>query len=328
MPNEVPPNSAGRRCLKFSWNGPQHLPPKGQMTYSPTGLTRRWQAGRFTGSGTKGLPREKVGERLPPLRRCAFCGVRSTAEAPVEFPDEHIVPEFLGAGLELREATCPKCQKVTSTFEGSIARQMFDPIRKAMDLRGKRGRMLKSKFPVDVGREVSDPRTLPIADHPTILTFPNLFPASSFSCRPPGTDGVYNVLMLNLNVDEAALAKHGIGMFSTQIIDTVRFCQVLAKIAHVYAVHVHGFDGFEHLVADFVRTDFPRGAEFASRFDHVGGMLRPEPASDNLHEIEPGHIEWGGEALLAVRVRLFACLDFPSYYVTVGRPSLRSVQPR
>lgn len=329
MPDEeVPPDGAGGRYLKFVWNGPQHLPPKGQMAHSErVGLFRLWGHGRFTGSGTKGMPREKAGERLPPLRRCAFCGVKSIAEAPVKFTDEHIVPEFLGAGLELREATCPECQKVTSAFEDSIARQMFDPIRKAMDLRGKRGPMLKGKFLVDVGREVSDPRVLPIADHPTILTLPNLFPASSFSHRPPGTNGVYNVLMLNLNVDAEALARHGVEGFSTQIIDTVRFCQVLAKIAHVYAVHVHGFDGFEHLVADFVRTDFPKGAASASHFDHVGCIWGREPASNNLHEIEPGRIEWNGEALLAVRVRLFACLDFASYYVTVGRPLPRSTQP-
>lgn len=33
------------------------------MTHSPTGLIRMWEAGCFTGSGTKGLPREKAGER-------------------------------------------------------------------------------------------------------------------------------------------------------------------------------------------------------------------------------------------------------------------------
>jgi hypothetical protein len=222
--------------------------------------------------------------------------------------------------MELPDASCDDCQKVTSRFESMIAREIFDPVRKNLGLASKESVMKKSNFPVDVGRETTDARVVPIVDHPTILTLPQFYPASIYSDRPFGTNGVFNFVMYNLNVDKTALIGYGISGFSTQTIDTVRFCQMIAKIAHVYVVARRGYGSFSPLVANFVRTDIEKGTPYSAHFDHVGFLWGSEPKSYNLHEIEVGEIEWQGKAMIAARVRLFASYGMPSYHVAVGRP--------
>ena len=125
--------------------------------------------------------------------------------------------------------------------------------------------------------------------------------------------------MFNINADPKALQKYAIDQFSSQAIDMVRFAQMIAKIAHVYAMHHLGYGTFKPLVADFVRTDFPPGVRCKSHFEHVGCLWQAKDAkSPNLHEIEIGKIDWNGQSLNAARVRLFASCDMPFYYVTVG----------
>jgi len=316
--NQPPVDQA--RYIKFHWNDPRGIPPRGTMTSSRRGLFRVWSSGKFKGSEfQEHLPREKVSRRLTPLGCCAFCGAKSTPEIPVKLTDEHIIPEFLGAGLELPAASCDACQTVTSKFESTIARETFDPVRKNMGLKTKKGAMKKSNFPVDIGGAETKLQVVSIEDHPTILTLPGMFPASSYSNRPHNTNGLFNVLMYNLNVDPEALDRQAITSFATSRIDTVRFCQMIAKVAHVYAVSVLGYGGFQHLVSDFVRTDVPKGMPFTSHFNNVGRIWGGEELkSKSLHELELGQIDSDGQSYVAVRVRLFASMGMPSYYVTVG----------
>lgn len=181
--------------------------------------------------------------------------------------------------------------------------------------------MRKGKFPVDVGREEIDERILPIADYPTIITLPRFFPAPVYSNAVPRTNALFNFLIYNLNVDPASLAPHGIDGFCTQSVDLVRFCQLLAKIAHVAAVAELGYDSFDHFLTGFIRTDVPKGAPSATHFDYVGCISEPRvPASDDLHEVEVGIIAWAGTTMLGARVRLFAKYGFPSYHIAVGSP--------
>lgn len=230
-----------------------------------------------------------------------------------------MIPEYLGAGLELPAASCLDCQKITGEFERSLAEVMFDPVRKSFALDGKDGVLKKTNFPVDVGRETTQHEFIPLVHFPTILVLPMLFPASSYSRRPKDVDEPFNLRMYNINADPALLRKYALDRFSSQAIDMVRLAQMIAKIGHVYAMHYFGTGTFTPTVADFVRTSFPRGAPCKSHLEHVGCLwqMKDNP-SINLHEIEVGKIDWNGQSMHAARVRLFASCDMPSYYVTVG----------
>lgn len=291
------------------------------MDYQPKGgAFRMFAEGKFSGEHLLTFPAQKTNSKLAAFGRCVYCGRDKDEHGqPLRLTSEHVIPEFLGAGLELPAASCAACQKTTATFESSIAQSMFDPVRKSFSLSGKAGVLKKTNFPLDVGRETSAHEFIPLIHYPTILVLPTLFPAASYSRRPRDADDPFNLRMYNINADSKLLQKYAIDQFSSQAIDMVRFAQVIAKIAHVYAMHHLGYGSFKPLVADFVRTDFPPEALCNSHFEHVGCLWQArDAASPNLHEIEVGEIAWNGQLMNAVRVRLFACCDMPSYYVTVG----------
>ncbi len=324
MRGDPPPYGKTRRYWKFGWSDLNALPHIGKRDYQPKdGLTRLFPEGRFSGEYIEAFPAFKVKHKLRPHGRCVYCGrAKDDTGNTLKLTSEHIIPEFLGAGLELPDASCAECQKVTSGFEDTIAREMFDPVRTEFILKGKNGVPQKTNFPLDVGRETKQHEFIPLRHYPTILVMPLLYPASSYSQRPINADDPFNFQIYNINADAAKLKRYALDRFSSQSVDLVRFSQMIAKIAHVYAVHHFGEGAFIPTVADFIRSDYPPATPVTGHFAHIGCLwqARDNP-STNLHEIEVGRIEWNRETLHAVRVRLFASCEMPSYYVTVGRHS-------
>ena len=286
--------------------------------------------GTFKGQYLQVFPARKRKQFLTALGRCAFCG-RSQDEhgRPLKLTSEHVIPEALNAGLEVPQASCDECQVVTSTFERTVIEEMFDPVRRSLSFVGKTGVLQKSHFPVDIGTEKTELAMVSSVYHPTILTMPKLYPASSYSGRPYGTNGLFNILTYNINCKKNDLEKYGIERFCTQTIDTARFCQMIAKTAHILAVHHYGYGTFEPLVSDLVRTALPEKTPSSTHYDHVGSLWQAkDQKSSNLHEVEVGTIEWQGISFIAARVRLFAIYEMPSYHVAVGRPFQLSTSRR
>lgn len=322
MRGDPPPPGQTRRHWKFVWDDLDALPPTGGNDYQPKGgAMRLYQHGTFAGEKLEPFPAIKQKRKLQPFGRCIYCGRSHDADgARLALTSEHIIPEFLGAGLELPTASCHDCQKITGAIEHSIAREMFDPVRTAFAIKGKNGVPNNTNFPLDVGRETSQHDFVPLVHYPTVLVLPALYPASSYSRRPIQADDPFNFRMYNINADAKYLRMYGLKGFSSQHIDMVRFAQMIAKIAYAYAMY-HWAGKLRPTVADFVRTHFPKEQEVVGHFGHVGGFLEgSEKPTSSLHELEAGKLSWGNLTYLAVRVRLFASYDMPSYYVTVGSP--------
>lgn len=282
--------------------------------------------GTFRGEHQESFSSIKNKRKLSSFGRCVYCGRHDDADGvPLKLTSEHIIPEYLGAGLELPEASCSDCQTVTGEFERSLAEEMFDPIRKSYAFPGKDGVLKKTNFPLDVGFETTQHEFIPLIHYPTILVMPHLFPASSYSTRPKNSDDPFNFRMYNINADLEQLKKYGIEKFSSQSVDLVRFSQMIAKIAHVYAMHYFKTESFTPTVADFIRTNYPPATPAHGHFENVGSLWQAKDRpSTNLHEIEVGRITWGNETMLAARVRLFACCEMSSYYVTIGKTAAAS----
>ena len=127
-------------------------------------------------------------------------------------------------------------------------------------------------------------------------------------------------MMYNINADPNALKKYEIDKLSSQMIDMVRFSQMIAKIAHVSTLNHIREIKFSPLVSKFIRTDFEAKKAYNSHhFKNVGCLWnQKEKQSSYLHEIEIGKMKWNTSNYIATRVRLFACYGMPSYYVTIG----------
>src|SRR5712672_2024078 len=55
-----------------------------------------------------------------PVGRCIYCGATG-----VDLRDEHIVPLSLNGTMILPRASCRECEKITTRFERSVARNMY-----------------------------------------------------------------------------------------------------------------------------------------------------------------------------------------------------------
>lgn len=321
MLGDSPLAGPARRYWKFAWADLAALPAIGAMDYAPKGgrAFRTFAEGKFKGEHLEAFSAVKTRKDLPGFGSCVFCGRNRDSDGnALKLTSEHVISEFLGAGLELPDASCNDCQKTTSRFEASIAQEMFDPVRKSFALAGKSGVLKKSNFPLDVGRELTEHEYIPLAHYPTILVMPSLYPASTYSRRAPNADEPFNFRLYNINADAALLQRYSLDAFSSQAIDMVGFAQLIAKVAHVYAMHHFRSTPFVPAVAEFLRTDFPKDSAAPNYLEHVGCLWQQkDEMTTNLHEIEVGHMMWNGSSTRAVRVRLFASCGMPSYYVTV-----------
>lgn len=205
-------------------------------------------------------------------------------------------------------------------FESVVSDSIFGAVRKNLGLKGKKGRMKKGKFEADFGLSISDNKSVHIATHPTILTMPNLYPATSYSRRTRQSNPVFNMVFHNLNVDPDATNLPDENYINSEKFDTLSFSQLIAKIAHISVVAWLRRKPKHMFVADLIRMSVSREVPYEKHFDHVGHIWNDgNHPSSNLHEVDVGEISWNGKTIFAARVRLFACFGMPTYHVTVGQ---------
>ncbi len=315
MPNNI------KRIVKYFQDSSKY-PDIMEYQWTNKGVFRMWSPnGQFVNNNDSyyvGVAKQKKSKSLPSLGYCVFCGSRDN------LTDEHIIPEFFGSGLKIIKSCCSTCQKNTSKFESSIASNMFDPIRKYLSLKGKNGRLKKSNFKLDIGREKTEYKIFPINEYPVLLTLPRFHPASAISNRPFDTEGLFDLIIYNFNIEKERLIEI-VNELSTLHIDTLLFCQLLAKIAHSFAVFHLGLDGFNQTLQSFIKSDFisnkSDATSYQSQYNYIGCcyLANKERQSDMLHELELGRINSSGKSFYAVKIRLFSYLvNLPSYYVIVG----------
>jgi hypothetical protein len=93
----------------------------------------------------------------------------------------------------------------------------------------------------------------------------------------------------------------------------IPFLQLIAKIAHSYAIAEFGSNSFKPMLHTFIRSKEIHG------FNFVGGTEpRQQAEPDNLHELEIHTQEISGVVYLVVYVRLFSFLGTPAYEAVVG----------
>jgi hypothetical protein len=92
------------------------------------------------------------------------------------------------------------------------------------------------------------------------------------------------------------------------------FFRMLAKIAHAFTVAELGTRSFSPFLIPMIRD-----ADTSNSVQYIGGLQRAESATADVHELSFGSHTCGRLDIVAVRIRLFAALEAPTYYVAVGR---------
>jgi hypothetical protein len=239
----------------------------------------------------------------PPVGRCIYCG-----DPPIG--DEHIVPSGLGGRWILPDASCKKCEGITSAIEGANLRGPLNGMRSYLKL-AKRRPKEKAKG-VRGGGQVRgrDASFILPAEHaPAVLGLPTLSIPGVFGDKA-GTTGIWTT---GTNLRWPILRGYGISQISIDM-NLCRFTQLLAKIGHAFAVAEVGIDNFEPLLLEMIRKE-PE-PEDATHF--VGSELGFEPPSLSLHAMQIIDIVDRGIPYVGVRIRLFANLASPTYLVIAG----------
>ena len=252
--------------------------------------------------------------RRPPRGTCIYCGSRDyRANRDRKLGEEHIIAEGLGGNLVLQEAACEACEDAIKHFEPSFLKTVLYAPRVHLGIRRKRRNRGEETIKIQGsanGKNIEI--NLPIKTSPVILFFAQLGAPGILIGRPINIADMRGAWVKHLNAD-AVLAPRGFQSFASPVLDTYKFSQFLAKIAHGFVVDSFG-DSFTPLLRELIRNKHPTN----QRYDLVGGTSDSEGPSDNLHELGAEWRPAKGITYAVVRIRLFANLGAPTYLVVAG----------
>lgn len=257
-----------------------------------------------------------------PVGRCIYCDATEFIPGTGrKLSEEHIVSEGLGGVIVLPEASCEVCAKTTTKIEGNILRTVLWTPRRHLKIRGKKRKRDERTFPLTAvvdGKDV--PLHLPLNEHPALLFLLRLQAPGILLGRPEEFSGIAGIWMQELISDSInEMRDRGLPSFASPSIDTVRFCQMLAKIAHGFAVAELGLDGFKPLLLEqLILRELAPKENWCGCYRLVGGDTRDYAPDDALHVMGWGVDQRGDKHFLVVAVRLFANLGAPVFHVIAG----------
>jgi hypothetical protein len=273
-----------------------------------------------------GAPRRVVAK----TRQCIYCGALTRRPNSTQAcTDEHIVPEAIGGQIIIDHASCDACADLINSYEGDLLSRLFWLPRNKIGLKGKkraRGNRSSLVNAVVNGQEVAT--VLPIEDNPSFLTLPFFYRPNILELPDGLRLGSFGIWVHQFE-DIEKLQRHGVGEFATPPLDTLRFAQLLAKIAHGYAISQMGFSwhpdeagptigGYQSVLLPLIRKRFSRKDIFGSYLDYVGGFPGNYAPSSSLHDLGAGFLLHEGQDYLVVWLRLFASFGAPIYWIIVG----------
>jgi hypothetical protein len=229
--------------------------------------------------------------------------------------DEHIIPLSIGGSLILSEASCKRCERITSQLEDRCTKTLFDYARPHLDIRARKQKKPRTHAYVD--SHTAEQTKVPIENHPgTIRMFKFAVPGILLGLGP-NEDFPGHFILRPVVTDFRHRVIRGGNQFRFQIGSKVveeLFRRMLAKIGHAYAVAELGLGGFQPFLPNLILGEAAHSSSYL-----VGGGLLDEPRTCERHQIEINRQTGiNGQKLVVVRIRIFGDLDMPSHYVVAG----------
>lgn len=286
-----------------------------EATWDPRPLSSLLDQPRLTMPNSFALEMNGPREELAKLVRCLYCPATELRPGLGEpLSEEHFVTEGLGSRLVLLEASCEKCAQQTNRFETIVLKHSLLAVRRKLRIRGKKRRRNEARFSVRVvdenGQEAVEWHTLD--EHPTVMMLPH-FDAPGILCGRPIGEGMPMTMFTRTFGDMDITTARSI---LSPRVDTVALCQLLAKIAHGFAVWRLGLGGFSPTLLDLIQDDGEDPG--LTRYHWIGGDMRTFAPVNTLHNLGWGVQRVDGTYYLVVGVRLFSFLAGPVYDAVVG----------
>ncbi len=261
-------------------------------------------------------------KRYTAVRQCIYCGAKEyrPGDTMAKLGDEHIIPAAFEGNLELPEASCQKCERITSQVETHCIEQMVRDTREHLGLRARRHRRDRTTLPVTVDRgSGAETVRVPLSIHPAALFMFSFDPPRLLFGLPDAEGGFAGRVTIRPMADDLGARADRLGGKVNLIrrggFDAPTFGRMLAKIAHSFAVAELGLGGFRPLLKEVILGE---PARHLSQF--VGGAFALESQGTERHEISISLRSAVYRNYYVVRLRLFADLDMPIYLITAGEP--------
>lgn len=259
-----------------------------------------------------------INDRDPAVRTsvnaCVYCGnTRYREKDNRRLGDEHVVPESLGGNLILERAACEMCERRVNLFEQPILKSVLYAPRVHLGIRRKPRKRGEERMTVDATVNGKDIKlTLPLKRMPVMLFFV-MMECPGLLIGRPSHFGAMNGAWVKPFLNNGPKLPPGLQSIASPALDTFKFMQFLAKIAHCYAINVLG-DGFTPLLREIILSD-----PTTPNFDLIGGDSDSRDPTNNLHEIGLGWQTCYGVDYAIVRLRMFSNLGAPTYRIIAGR---------
>lgn len=254
------------------------------------------------------------------VSKCIYCPATVYSERPGgrrhPMGAEHIIAEGLGGTLELPEASCQNCERITGALvESDVVGRTLKALRVHLKLRGKKKRPPPDTLPLQRTHpgepEIDVP--IPVGDYPIMFGMPIYGAPSLFAGGSGGGQMTVAFSLVLVSHDPVKLrTRYGVTSFATAYWDTHMLFRMLAKIGHAFATaEIAG--KFKPALLDMILSGT------TDAFNHIGGdPYRSGLPSKALHELALGYQRANGKDYVVARIRLFARHQGPVYYVVVG----------
>ncbi|MFM9903042.1 MAG: hypothetical protein ACKVQJ_00555 [Pyrinomonadaceae bacterium] len=263
---------------------------------------------------------DKGNGRSTYVGECIYCG------STENLTDEHAIPLALQGNRLLREASCLRCNKVTTRFERSILRNSMLATRTVLGMPTRKKKNRPETLPMIFVRDnIRTEEQVPVDDAIPSLILPELGPPEvypeighAYGLRA-GVFEVKNHLPVDRVTDEhirMLLKKYKADAVETPFeINHQAFLRLLAKIAMTEAIGFFGLRNFEKIyvrnaVLGKDRTQWWVGSDGFYDIHFQGGF------DDSAHVIAA--VRPRGQREVWIRIKLWNKSITPEYIVVVG----------
>ena len=262
--------------------------------------------------------------KFPAQNACIYCGSVSYEESSGrQLGDEHTIPEAVGGIFVLPNAACRNCETTINSAEMALYRGGFLSVRKHFGFKGKKRASKHQKHTVpifDCSVEGETKRIeIPASEYPGILLLcvpppPKLINPNWQPIGDIWSHWVNATSLQTVNDELPSVAvKHGLRSFALASTDSLAHARALAKIAHSNAIGLLGREFFSPLLIDFIL-----GRENSRCYELFGRSLISASIEMQAHAVRFREVVSNGTRYLVAEVRLFACLNSPSFDLVTG----------
>jgi len=253
--------------------------------------------------------------RLATIGYCIYCG---STQPPLT--REHIIPEGLGGRDFIAEASCAKCQIITSKFEQQFLRGINWPARVKLGMRGRKRKAPPPLLPVQRSINYGERKEtvmVPPDEVPVQLSLVTLEPPGLLCGKPEKRELRRTGYITVVKYKHVRTHSVGPGDSIAVVCNAVDTVRTAAKAAHAHCFAKGELVDFKPMLLDLIMSGDLNCSDVIGT-PRDGEYIRPKRGVQG-HLVESYRTNVGSDWFLVSRVTFFPAEGGPTYLIVVGK---------